>query len=108
MQRKVPGIDFHRLRAQITIEQVLDVVQFTPTRRRGDQWYGHCPLHDHASHGRSSFSVNVATRRYTCHRCKSHGNSLELWAAFIKQPLYPATIELCQRLGIQVPWITHW
>ena len=40
----MPGIDFDRLRAEITMQQVLQLLGFEPTRCRGDQWYGRCPL----------------------------------------------------------------
>lgn len=104
----MPGIDFDRLRAEITIEQVLHLLGFKPTGRKGPQWYGHCPLPECKSQRSRSFSVNLALDRYYCHRCRSHGNALELWAAATEQPLHPAAIELCGRLGREVPWIRHW
>ena len=104
----MPGVDYHRLRAEISMQQVLDVVGFTPLRWTGDQWYGACPLHEARSPRERTFSVNLATGRYYCHRCRSHGNQLELWAAFIRQPLHPASIQLCHQLAIEVPWITRW
>jgi DNA primase len=57
---------------------------------------------------RRSFSVNVAIGRYHCHRCHSHGNQLELWAAARKLPLHQAAIDLCHRLGRDIPWIRRW
>ena len=104
----MPGIDFHRLRAEITMEQVLNLLQFEPSRRKGHQWYGDCPLHDSTSRRHRSFSVNVAIGRYYCHRCHSHGNQLELWAAATNLPLHAATIALCRLLGREVPWIRRW
>ena len=104
----MPGVDFQKLRAEITMEQVLQLIGFQPTSRRGSQWYGPCPLHDNSSPRCRVFSVNVLNRRYYCHRCRSQGNQLELWAAANNRPLYPATIELCQQLGIDIPWIRHW
>jgi DNA primase len=101
----VPGINFDRLRAEITMEQVLDLLGFEPTGRSGPQWYGCCPLHETTSKRSRSFSVNVTLGRYYCHRCHSHGNALELWAAASKLPLYQAAIDLCGRLGREVPWI---
>ena len=103
----MPGINFNRLRAETTMQQVLDAVDFIPTRRTGDQWYGACPLHEPASHREHTFSVNIATGRYYCHRCHSHGNPLELWAAFTRQRLHPASIQLCHVLGREVPWTVH-
>lgn len=103
--RTVPGVDFNRLRAEITMVHVLDLLAFEPTGRSGPQWYGRCPLHEATSKRSRSFSVNVTLGRYYCHRCHSHGNPLELWAAATKLPLHRAAIDLCQRLGREVPWI---
>ena len=55
-----------------------------------------------------SFSVNVAIGRYFCHSCRNHGNQLELWAVAVKLPLHQAAIDLCRRLGRDVPWINRW
>ena len=41
----MPGVDFDRVRREITMEQVLDLLGFAPTSRSGVQWYGRCPLH---------------------------------------------------------------
>ena len=104
----MPGIDFDRLRAEITMEQVLNLLGFEPTRRKGPQWYGRCPLHASSSKRSCCFSVNLTLRCYYCHRCHSHGNHIDLWAAATKLPLYQAAIDLCQRLGRKVPWLQRW
>jgi DNA primase len=104
----MPGVDFDKLRKQITMEQVLDLLGFKPCQRTGDQWYGGCPLHESTSTRPRCFSVNVAIGRYRCHRCHRQGNQLELWAAATKLPLYPAAIDLCRALGMEVPWIHRW
>src|ERR1017187_4837759 len=101
----MPGIDFDKLREQIPMKQVLDLLGFRPTQRRGDQWYGACPLHDCRSERPRYFSVNVATGRYCCHRCQSQGHQLQLWAAATKLSLYQAALDLCRALGMEVPWI---
>ena len=105
----MPGVDFERIRAVVTMEQVLNLLGFEPSSRSGSQWYGRCPLDDCGTgRGRRRFSVNVASGRYYCHRCRSHGNSLELWAAATKQSVYQAAIDLCRRLGCDIPWIRRW
>lgn len=101
----MPGVDFDRIRAQITMQHVLDLLAFKPAGRSGPQWYGACPLHESTSQRRRSFSVNVALGRYYCHRCHSRGNQLELWAAATRLPLHQAAIDLCQRLGRDIPWL---
>jgi CHC2 zinc finger len=107
----VPGADFNRVRTEITMEQVLSLLGFEPSGRSGEQWYGSCPLHESRPGRRCrdrSFSVNVALGRYFCHRCRSHGNQLELWAAARKLPVHRAAIDLCHRLGRDVPWLERW
>jgi DNA primase len=105
----MPGVDFARIRAVVTMEQVLNLLGFEPLSRSGSQWYGSCPLDGcGAGRRRRSFSVNVASARYYCHRCQSHGNPLELWAAATQQSAYQAAIDLCRRLGCDIPWIRRW
>ena len=104
----MPGVDFDRLRQEISMEQILDLLGFQPSQRTGDQWYGACPLHDAPSGRARHFSVHVAKRRYCCHKCRSRGNQLELMAAFTKTLMHPAMIELCHALGREVPWIRRW
>ena len=104
----MPGVDFGRVRALVRMEQVLSLLGFEPSSRSGSQWYGRCPLHESGPGRHRSFSVNVALGRYCCHRCGSRGNQLELWAAATRLPLHPAAIELCRRLGCDVPWIRRW
>ena len=104
----MPGIDFEKLRAEITMEDVLTLLGFEPSHRRGDQWYGACPLHVSQPALSRYFSVNVAIGRYYCHKCQSKGNQLELWAEVTKLRLHPAAINLCRALGRDVPWIRRW
>jgi DNA primase len=104
----MPGVDFNRVRTEITMEQVLSLLGFQPVSRLRVQWYGSCPLHEPKPGRRRSFSVNVVNGRYYCHRCHSHGNQLELWAVATKQSLYQAAIDLCRRLGRDIPWIDRW
>ena len=74
----MPGVDFGRVRAVVTMEQVLSLLGFEPSSRSGSQWYGRCPLHESGPRQSRSFSVTVALGRYYCHRCGSHGNQLDL------------------------------
>jgi DNA primase len=104
----MPGIDFDKLRAEITMEQVLDLIHFEPTTTRGNQWRGPCPVHQSTSIHSRSLSVNLSTRRYYCHKCRSKGNQIEFWAAVKQLPIYDAAVDLCDALGRKVPWIRRW
>jgi len=102
----MPGVDFDRLRTEITMEQVLRQLGFQPVARSGDQLHGPCPVHGSSSLWGRTFSVNLRSGRYYCHKCRSHGNLLELWAAVCHLPIYEAALDLCRALGHEVPWIT--
>ena len=104
----MPGVDFHVLRTEITMEEVLRQLRFQPTSRSRDQLHGPCPVHGSTSPGSRTFSVNLANGRYYCHKCHSHGNQLELWAAVHKLSLYAAAVDLCRVLGREVPWVHRW
>jgi DNA primase len=100
----MPGIDFKKLRAEITMEEVLNLLGFESSRRAGVQWYGPCPFHA-SSPRRSPFSVNVERRCFHCHQCGREGNQLDLWAIFTRRHLHPASVDLCRALGREVPWL---
>jgi DNA primase len=104
----MPGVDFRLLRSEITMTQVLEQLRFEPTQRSGSQWHGSCPVHGSTSATSRSLSVNVDSGRYYCHKCRSHGNQLELWAAVRRLSLYDAAIDLCRALGRDVPWVRRW
>ena len=101
----MPGIDFNRLRREISMEQVLDLLGFECIRRRADQWYGYCPLHESEPKHRRAFSVNVRIGCYFCHKCHSRGDQFTLWANATKTPIRRATINLCRQLHHDIPWI---
>ncbi len=101
----MPGIDFDILRREITMQQVLNQLGFHATSQRGHPLRGPCPMDGSASPGSRSFSVNLERGRYQCFSCGSQGNQLELWAEARQLRIYDATMDLCQALGREVPWI---
>ncbi len=104
----MPGVNFQVLREQITMRDVLQQLQFEATVQRGDQWRGPCPGHRSRNRRSRSFSVNVALGRYQCFYGGSQGHALELWSAVRGVTLSTAALELCQLLGVKVPWVTRW
>ena len=99
------GVDFQVVRAEVQLAQVLELLGFVATETHGDQVRGPCLIHGSESPASRSFSANLRKQTYQCFRCGSAGNQLDLWAAATQQALYPATIDLCQRLGVPVPRI---
>lgn len=105
----MPGIDFTLLRQELNLAQVLDVLGFTPTVRRGPQVRGPCPVHGSesphstTSHSRS-FAAHLEKNCWHCFRCGAGGNALDLYLAVTRLPVYEAALELCARLHVPVPW----
>lgn len=101
----MPGVDFHAVRSMISMEQVLTLIGFVPQQTRGEQRRGPCPVHRSVLSSSRSFSVNLRRNAYRCFKCGSSGNQLDLWATLHKTDLHTATLDLCERLQLDVPWI---
>lgn len=102
----MPGIDLATLRSQVSMEQVLTLLGFVPSRRNGHRLRGPCPVHRSGRRQSRTFWVDLATQRYRCFKCHSAGRQLDLWAAAHRLPVHAAAQDLCQRLRIPVPWLT--
>jgi DNA primase len=101
----MPGIDYQQLRRQISMREVLDLIGFQPTSRRGLQLRGPCPIPGCYSASDRSFSVHLARQVYHCFACRRHGNALDLWAAFRRLSLPHAALDLCRIATIAPPWL---
>jgi hypothetical protein len=99
----MPPIDYHRLRQQITMREVLHLIGFRATWRRGSQHRGSCPIPGCRSKASHSFSVHLTRQCYHCFACHSHGNHLDLWAAVRRLPLHHAALSLCCCARLPLP-----
>ena len=100
----MPGIDYRALRAAVSLQQVLELLRFQPTRRRGHKLRGHCPIHDPGRAGdRHFFSADLDANHFRCFGCGKGGNQLDLWSLAQGSALYPAALDLCGRLHITPP-----
>jgi len=99
----MPTIDFAEVRARIPIQQVLQLVQFQPVRRSGAELRGPCPIHGARSARSRCFAANLHKNVFRCFHCGRGGNALDLYAAVRHINVYHAALELCQRLGIELP-----
>jgi hypothetical protein len=98
----VSQIDYLAIRGRISIGRVLELLGYQPLSQRGPQWRGPCPIccgGDVTANPRC-FSVHVGRDLFRCFRCGRAGNQLDLWAHVRGLSLYPATVDLCRRLGI--------
>ena len=99
----MPGIDYTRLREQLSLTQVLDLVGFTATTRCGPQLRGPCPVHGSTTPRRRSFAAHLEKNCWHCFRCGAGGNALDLYLAVTTLPVYAGALELCARLQLPVP-----
>jgi len=88
---------------------VLSLLAFRPASRRGDQVRGKCPLHVSENERSRTFSANLRRNIYQCfsRKCGLKGNQLDLWAQATRLQAYEAAVELCARLGKDVPYIAR-
>jgi DNA primase len=101
----MPGIDLKEVRREVGIQQVLSLLNFVPTSREGPRLRGPCPIHGDSSPPSRVFSVHLGCHRYRCFRCHSAGTQLDLWAAVHGLTIYAAAKDLCEHLGIPIPYL---
>jgi DNA primase len=92
-------VDYRALRRQISMERVLELIEYRPTSRSGPQLRGPCPLHDSSNHPRC-FSVHLTKGLFHCFHCGAHGNQLDLWSQLHHLSIYGAALDLGRRIGI--------
>lgn len=95
------GVDYHTLRAAVSMQQVLWLLDYTPSSRRGDQLRGVCPIHDPSATGdRRCFSVHLGRGLFRCFACGAAGNQLDLWRLVHRLPLYESALLLCHAVDL--------
>jgi DNA primase len=99
------AIDFRQVRALVSMAEVLALLGYGARSHLGQQLRGPCPLHGSAPSSRV-FSAHLGKNAFRCFKCGAAGNHLDLWAQATHQPLYQAALDLCRRLGREVPWLT--
>ncbi len=102
----MPGIDYREARARLRLGEVLALLGFEPPSRGGAQVRGPCPIHRSHRPTSRSFAAHLGKGVWHCFACGAGGNALDLWVAVTRQELHAAVIDLCGRLGREVPWLT--
>ena len=101
----MPGIDYRAARQRLAIAEVLTLIGWEARSRSGAQVRGPCPVHGSKSGTSRAFAVHLGKSVFHCFRCGASGNALDLWMALTKQSLHAAVIDLCGRLGRDIPWL---
>jgi hypothetical protein len=99
----MPGIDFFRLHAVIHMADVLRLLNWTPSARRGDHQRGPCPIH--RSRSARSRSLAIHGEDWYCHVCRRGGGPLQLYSLARGMRFYEAAAALCREMGVERPWL---
>jgi DNA primase len=101
----MPGIDFREARSRLRLAEVMELLRFEPRSRCADQVRGPCPVHGSRTPTSRSFAAHLGKGVWHCFVCGAGDNVLDLWVAVTRQDLHAAVIDLCTRLGREVPWL---
>jgi hypothetical protein len=101
----MPLLDSRQARSDIRLARVLGLRPWQARARRGEPARGACPLHGATSPRSRPFSAHLGRGVWQCFRWGAAGNALDLWARATGQGLYPAVLDLYDRLGRPVPWL---
>jgi DNA primase len=101
-------IDFDAIKATVSIVDLLESVDWKPTRTRrgGNELRGPCPIHKSSSATSFIFSVTPEKNIYKCFKCQAGGDAIALAADLFGIPRdqrVKAAVELCKHLGIKIP-----
>jgi DNA primase len=103
----MPGIDFREARARLRLPEVLALLGFRGRCGWDGQVRGPCPVHRSRSRTSRAFVAHLGKGVWHCFACGAGGNALDLWVAVTRQSLPAAVLDLCQRLGQEVPWLAR-
>lgn len=93
-------IDYQALRRRVSMERVLELIEYCPTSRRGPQLRGPCPFHASNRSQSRCFSVHLTRGLFHCFDCGVHGNQLDLWSQLHHLSLHDAALDLYRRINI--------
>lgn len=97
----MPSIDFQRLRREIALKDVLQLLGYRCFSIRGGCSRGPCPAACHSDNRCCSFDFSKQV--WHCHRCGQGGGVLDLWMCVKGLEIYAAARGLCEALGRPVP-----
>lgn len=62
-----------------------------------EEWRGRCPFHESTSRRSRSFAVSIRLRKWFCHKCKDHGDLIDLYAELHQCDCNAAAVRLRER-----------
>jgi len=96
-------VDFLAIKQLVSVEKVLELIRWRPRWIEGKERRGPCPVHRSTNPDSRSFAASV--EGWYCHTCKRGGDQVSLYAAVYELQPLAAAVEMCQRLGLDVPYL---
>jgi DNA primase len=93
-------VDYQALRRQVSMERVLELIEYRATSRRGPQLRGPCPFHTSEATPPRCFSIHLTKGLFHCFQCGAHGNQLDLWSQLRHLSLRDAALDLRRHIDI--------
>jgi DNA primase len=85
-------VDFKKVKAMVSFEQVLSHYGINWLRKKGDELRGCCPIHK--GEGQDAFHVNSTKGAFHCFSCGKRGNILDFTAAMENCSVRDAAVKL--------------
>jgi DNA primase len=99
----MPLINLIRVKEMVSFGAVLELLHWRHVRTEAGWQRGGCPIHQRGREHGDAFAVREGG--WHCHSCGRHGDQLALWAEANGLDLFPAVLDLCKKLGVEVPYI---
>lgn len=99
----MPSIDFKALFKLVDLRTVLTLIGYCRGHFSVLKDRGPCPLE--CTDNPRSCRLNCEGGWWFCFRCKKGGKPFKLYMDATRQDAYPAAVDLCNRLGVPVPYL---
>jgi DNA primase len=91
-------VDFHAVKAAVSMEAILRYYRAPNLRRRHDQLQGRCPIH--RGQRDDSFRANLSKNAFQCFACQAHGNVMDFVVAMERCSVREAALRIQEWFGI--------
>jgi hypothetical protein len=101
----MPLINFTEVKRCVNAHDVIRVLGLRRTEVSGKEWRGPCPLHEDQDRRERCLNIHLDSNRFYCFWCHKNGDMLELYSLAEQPDVYKAALELCEKVGLPVPWL---
>lgn len=96
-------IDLSALKRAVPLSRVLSLMGYVRMDVSRTRFRGYCPLRCGAASRCCGF--DMAKSIWHCFACGKAGNQLDLWMLHTRLSVYQASVDLCYKAGVEVPFL---